>query len=96
MLGAFRDMTNPYSRQSSRHTAARVSEKVGSCLRCQVLLVAVGRTWGMNCLPSNITSENRQSRHGVVRAMALSDRRRWVSTPRWSRASWKVTFSCQR
>ena len=33
---------------------------------------------------------------GVVRAMARSDHWRWVSTPRWVRASWKVTSSCQR
>ena len=32
----------------------------------------------------------------MVRAIALSDHWRWVSTPRWSRASRKVTSTCQR
>ena len=36
------------------------------------------------------------SRQGVVRAMARSDHWRWVSTPRWSRTSRKVTSTCQR
>ena len=40
--------------------------------------------------------ENRASRHGVVRAMALSDHCRCVSTPRCVRASWKVTSTRQR
>jgi hypothetical protein len=42
-----------------------------------------------------VTIENRASRQGVVRAMALSDHCRCVSTPRWARASWKVTSTVQ-
>ena len=43
-----------------------------------------------------MVQEKRPSRMGVVRAMARSDHWRWVSMPRWVRASWKVTSSCQR
>ena len=42
------------------------------------------------------TMENRASRHGVVRAMALSDHRRCVSTRRRARTSWTVTSTRQR
>ena len=45
---------------------------------------------------SRVTIENSPSRQGVVRAIAWSDHWRWVSTPRWSRTSRKVTSTCQR
>src|SRR4051794_14722404 len=44
---------------------------------------------------SSVTIENSASRQGVVRAIALSDHCRCVSTPRCARASWKVTSTCQ-
>src|SRR5512135_3157927 len=43
-----------------------------------------------------LTRENTPMSTGVVRAMALSTHCRWVSTPRWARASSKVTSTCQR
>ena len=45
---------------------------------------------------AKITQENSLKRSGVVRAIARSDHWRWVSRPRWARASWKVTSNCQR
>src|SRR5215218_7754330 len=45
---------------------------------------------------SSVTRENSASRQGVARAIARSDHCRWVSTPRWSRASRKVTYSRKR
>ena len=42
------------------------------------------------------TTANRASGHGVVRAMALSDHRRCVSTRRRARTSWTVTSTRQR
>lgn len=45
---------------------------------------------------SSVTVENRASRQGAVRAIAMSDRCRCVSTPRWARTSWKVTSTLQR
>ena len=44
----------------------------------------------------SVIRENSPSKQGVVRAMARSDHWRWVSTPRWSRTSRKVTSTCQR
>src|SRR3954447_6121939 len=43
-----------------------------------------------------VTSENRPSSNGVVRWIARSDHCRWVSNPRWRRASWKVGSTAQR
>src|SRR5664279_4123085 len=43
-----------------------------------------------------VTMENRPSKTGVVRRIALSDHWRWVSMPRWARVSSKVTSTCQR
>ena len=44
----------------------------------------------------SVTALNRPNSAGVVRAMASSDHWRWVSIPRWARASAKVTSTCQR
>lgn len=68
-----RDTAKPCSLQIARRTAARVSAKVGRCLWYQ----ALDRTW-TRARPSRrdanrVTIENSPSRHGVVRAMALSD-----------------------
>src|SRR6516225_2163512 len=41
-----------------------------------------------------VTIENKPSRTGVVRRIALSDHWRWVSTPRWARTSANVTSTC--
>ncbi len=93
---AWRDSAKPCSLQISRRTVARLSAKVGRCLWYQAL--AETRSWArlLRRDASRATTENRPSRQGVVRAMALSDHCRWVSTPRWSRTSRKVTSSCQR
>ncbi len=58
---------------------------------------AIRRRWRAgSCAANSVTIENRASRQCVVRAMALSDHCRCVSTPRWARASWKVTSTVQR
>src|SRR3974377_2198723 len=41
-----------------------------------------------------VTIENKPSRTGVVRRIALSDHWRWVSTPRGARTSANVTSTC--
>lgn len=67
------DMTKPCSVQISRRTAARVSAKDGRCLWYQ----ALDETWIQARLSrhdtSRVTIENSPCRHGVVRAMTLSD-----------------------
>jgi hypothetical protein len=59
------EVTKPCSRQTSRRTAARVSEKVGRCLRYQALMAVARRAWGVSCFPSRVTSEGRPSRQGA-------------------------------
>src|SRR3954447_9564217 len=43
-----------------------------------------------------VTSENSPNKSGVVRWIAKSDHWRWVSTPRWRRASSKVASPAHR
>src|ERR687895_1887677 len=77
-------------------TRAMVSEKVGKGFSYQAaertgILWPAGSRWA-----ARVTQENSPKSTGVVRPMAKSDHCRWVSTPRWVRASWKVISSCQR
>src|SRR5918911_1998889 len=81
---------------SSRRTKASASAKVKWSFRDQAGSGTVTRDRLRRCSASSVTKENRPSRAGVVRAMARSDHWRWVSRPRWRRASSKVTSSCQR
>ena len=90
------DRSKPCSRQNCRRTAARVSAKVGRGLRYQASVRTAERARRSRRAASSVTIENSASRQGVVRAMARSDHWRWVSTPRWSRTSRKVTSTCQR
>ena len=76
------DIEKPCVLQISRRTAARVSAKVGRCLRYQAAVETAKRARLVRHVPSNVTMENSASRHGVVRAIAWSDHWRWVSTPR--------------
>jgi len=71
MFDAGWDMAKPCSRQNLRRTAASVSEKVGRRLRYQALVETAWRACGVSCAASKVTRENRPSRQGVVRAMAL-------------------------
>src|SRR5215213_3254074 len=80
-----RDVIKPCSAQNWRRTAARVSAKVGRSLRYQAVAETRRRAWRSSRVASKATIENSASRQGVVRAIALSDHWRWVSTPRWSR-----------
>src|SRR5919202_2029648 len=73
-----RDVRKPCSRQSWRRTAARVSAKVGRRLRYQAAAETWSRAWRLRRAASRVTTENRPSRQGVVRAMALSDHCRWL------------------
>src|ERR687894_2028044 len=82
-----RDVIKPCSAQIWRRTAARVSEKVGCSLRYQAVAETRRRAWRSSRVASRATIENSANRQGVVRAIALSDHCRWVSTPRWSRTS---------
>src|SRR3954470_4406178 len=91
-----RDANKPWSRQICRRTAARVSEKVGRFLWYQAVAETRKQAWWPTWVPSRVTMENSPSRQGVVRAIAWSDHCRWLSTPRWSRTSRKVTSTCQR
>src|SRR4051795_3165776 len=91
-----RDVRKPCSAQTRRRTAARVSAKVGRGLRYQAAVQTAERARWSRRAASNATIENSPSRQGVVRATARSDHWRWVSTPRWSRTSRKVTSTCQR
>src|SRR5215212_8431623 len=91
-----RDANQPWSHQICRRTAARVSEKVGRFLWYQAVAETRKQAWWPTWVPSRATMENSPSRQGVVRAIALSDHCRWLSTPRWSRTSRKVTSTCQR
>src|SRR3954468_4157665 len=94
--GAIWDVRKPCSRQISRRTAASVSAKVGLFLRYQAAVATARRAWRLSRAARSVTRENSPSKQGVVRAMARSDHWRWVSTPRWSRTSRKVTSTCQR
>src|SRR4051812_48070175 len=94
--GAIWDVRKPCSRQISRRTAASVSAKVGLFLRYQAAVATTRRAWRLSRAARSVTRENSPSKQGVVRAMARSDHWRWVSTPRWSRTSRKVTSTCQR
>ena len=73
MLAVRAEVTKPCLRQSWRRTAASVSEKVGRRLRYQALAAVARRVCGVSCLPSRVTKENKPSKQGVVRAIALSD-----------------------
>ncbi len=44
----------------------------------------------------SVTSQDSASKAGVVRRIAKSDYGRWVSTPKCSRTSCRVTSNCQR
>src|SRR3954464_4644467 len=94
--GAIWDVRKPCSRQISRRTAASVSAKVGLFLRYQAAVATARRAWRLSRAAMSVIRENSPSKQGVVRAIALSDHWRWVSTPRWSRTSRKVTSTCQR
>jgi hypothetical protein len=61
--------------------------KVGFGLAYHAAVVTRGRSRVGRRLASSVTIENSASRQGVVRAMALSDHCRCVSTPRCARAS---------
>src|SRR3954447_10406845 len=91
-----RDVSKPCSRHSCRRTAARVSAKVGRGLRYQASVDTAVRAWRSRRAASRDTRENSPSRQGVARAIARSDHWRWVSTPRWSRTSRKVTSTRRR
>src|SRR5215210_3635580 len=83
--GAIWDVRKPCSRQISRRTAASVSAKVGLFLRYQKAVATARRSWRLSRAAMSVIKENSPSKQGVVRAIALSDHWRWVSTPRWSR-----------
>ena len=68
-----REMAKPCSIQIARRTAARVSAKVGRCLWYQALDQTWTRVRQSRRDANRVTIENRPSRHGVVRAIALSD-----------------------
>jgi hypothetical protein len=68
-----RDVSKPCSRQTSRRTAASVSLKVGCFLRCQAAVATARRAGALSRVARSVTSENRPSKQGVVRAMARSD-----------------------
>ncbi len=80
----------------ARRTSAKVSLKVGNSLGYQ----ATFRTWqgrpSRRWYAKSVTRVYRPKSAGVVRRVARSDHWRLVSTPRWARASWKVTSTCQR
>ena len=77
------EVTTPCSRQTSRRTAANVSEKVGCGLRHHVQVAVAWRISGVSWAASSVVSENRPSRRGVVRAAE------WSATKRPSpRTSW--------
>ena len=72
------DATKPCSLQMARRTAAKLSAKVGRCLWYQAAVAACTRRRPSRRDASRATTENRPSRHGVVRAMAFSDHGRWL------------------
>ena len=75
-----------------RRTAAGVSAKVGRGLRHH----AAARARRSRRAASGATGGSSPGGRGVARATARPDHRRRVSTPRWSRASRKVTSTRQR
>src|SRR5262249_40030941 len=90
------EFTKEWARQRCRRTKAKHSAKVGSALRYQAGTgTGMGSSW-LNCRARAVTSENSANKTGVVRAIACADHGRWVSTPRWARASSKVTSTDAR
>src|SRR3954469_25069973 len=78
-------------------TVARQSENVGS----DFLYQAAPSTDSFPAFAASseahrVTSENSANKSGVVRWIAKSDHWRCVSTPRWRRASSKVTSPAHR
>src|SRR3954468_11521337 len=74
-----------------RRTAARASLKVRSPFWYQAAPRGRASRRTPGSLVQRVTRENKPSRAGVVRAMALSDHWRCVSTPRGLRTAAKVT-----
>jgi hypothetical protein len=70
LFGLDPDIEKPCALQISRRTAARVSAKVGCCLRYQAAVETAKRARLVRRVPSNVTMENSASRQGVVRAIA--------------------------
>src|ERR1700721_3634826 len=87
-------MEKSFGVQSTRRTAAIASLNVGSDLTYHaagwVRTSVVGSA--INPCAQMATREYKPSNAGVVRRMARSDHCRCVSTPRCSRASWKVVW----
>src|SRR5829696_8503367 len=79
-----------------RRTAASAPEKVTSRLGYHAPVRGRTKPRAHRSLAHSVTSENKASRDGVVRAMARSDHWRWLSTPRWRRTPAKVTSTDQR
>ena len=70
--------------------------KGGSVLEYQAV-VGKDKGWLLrSSWVSKVTTENKPRSAGVVRAIALADHCRWVSTRRWVRTCWKVVSICQR
>ena len=90
------DVTKACSRHSARRTTAMASVKVGRGLAYHAVAATRRRSRALIRVASRVTIENKASRHGVVRATALSDHWRYVSTPRCARTSWNVTSTLQR
>ncbi len=79
------DIAKVRLRQIAQRTAARASAKIGRGLGYYAAAAIRRRWWAGSCAANSVTIENRASRQGLVRATAMSDNCRCVSTPRWAR-----------
>src|SRR6476620_10249038 len=83
----FEPVTKFRSLHRDMRTAASASAKVGAFLGYHAAARGVRLSWRAWAWTYKATREYRPSRAGVVRNTALSECWRWVSTPRWARAS---------
>lgn len=67
------DVAKVRSRQIAQRTAASASAKVGRALGYHAAIAMRRRCWAVSRAASSVTMENRASRQGVVRAIAVSD-----------------------
>ena len=77
-------------------TQASASEKVGFVLRYQAVCRTRQAVFSLRVCANSVTRANKANTKGVLRAMAWSFHCRWVSIPRWARASSKVVSTVQR
>src|SRR3954452_24845427 len=96
MSAVWRDVLESAAAHRDRRTAARASLKVRSRFWYQAAPRGRASRRTLGALVQRVTRENKPSRAGVVRAIALSDHWRCVSTPRCLRTSAKVTSVAQR